>query len=270
VRPGFVERTITTFLAAAEYTAGAEAMATSKGALQSVDPRVKVAGLLGPIVAAALSRRLDTIAWLFAIAVVLALASKVSLARLLRWIWWPALLFTGAIALPAVFLTPGAPAFSLGSLTATHQGIRSALFLVARAETAVTYSALLAFTTPWPWAMKALRTLGCPAALVAILGMTFRYIFVILGTAAEMFESRQSRTVGRLEGPERRRMATTAAGALMEKSLQLSGEVYLAMQSRGYRGEVHILHDFRMNPADWFWLAGFASLTGMAIWGGRG
>lgn len=270
MRPGFIERTIATFLTAAEYTAGAEAMAASKGALQRVDPRVKVAGLLGPIVAASLSRRLVTIAALFAVAVLLALASKVSLSRLLRSVWGPALLFTGAIALPAVFLTPGSAAFTWGPLTATHQGIRSALFLVARAETAVSYSALLAFTTPWPWAMKALRTLGCPAALVAILGMTFRYIFVILGTAAEMFESRQSRTVGRLDGAERRRMASAAAGALMEKSLQLSGEVHLAMQSRGYRGEVHLLHDFRMSAADWLWLAGFVSLTGIAIWGGRG
>lgn len=270
MRPGFIERTIATFLKAGEYTAGAEAMASSRGVLQRVDPRVKVAGLLGPIVAAALSRRLSTIAWLFAIAVVLAVASRISLGRVLTWVWWPALLFTGTIALPAVFLTPGSAAFSLGPLGATHQGIRSALFLVGRAETAVTYSALLAFTTPWPMAMKALSTLGCPVALVAILGMTFRYIFVILGTAAEMFESRQSRTVGRLEGPERRRMASAAAGALLEKSLQLSNEVHLAMQSRGYRGEIHILHDFRMSAADWFWIVGFASLTGIAIWGGRG
>ena len=270
MRPGFIERTIATFLTAAEYSAGAEATAASKGALQRVDPRVKVTGLLGPVVAAALSRRLNTIVLLFAVAVFLALASRVSLGRLVRWVWWPALLFTGALALPAVFLTPGRAVFTWGALTATEQGIRSALFLTARAETAITYSALLAFTTPWPWAMKALRTLGCPVALVAILGMTFRYIFVILGTAAEMFESRQSRTVGRLEGPERRRMASAAAGALMERSLQLSGDVHLAMQSRGYRGEVHILHDFRMRAADWLWLAGFVSLTGLAIWGGRG
>jgi cobalt ECF transporter T component CbiQ len=270
VRLGFIERTIATFLTAAEYTSGAEAMAASRGVLQRVDPRAKVAGLLGPIVAAALSRRLDTIAWLLAVAILLALASRLSLARLLRWVWWPALLFTGTIALPAVFLTPGSAAFSLGELTATHQGVRSALFLLARAETAVTYSALLAFTTPWPWAMKALRTLGCPAALVAILGMTFRYIFVILGTAAQMFESRKSRTVGRLDGPERRRMASAVAGVLMEKSLHLSDEVHLAMQSRGYRGEVHILHDFRMRAADWLWLAGLVSLAGIAIWGGRG
>ena len=47
--------------------------------------------------------------------------------------------------------------------------------------------------------MKALRSVGCPMILVAILGMTFRYIFVVLQTASEMFESRKSRTVGRLD-----------------------------------------------------------------------
>ena len=37
--------------------------------------------------------------------------------------------------------------------------------------------------------------------VVVILGMTYRYIFVILQTAFEMFESRKSRTVGVLDPP---------------------------------------------------------------------
>jgi energy-coupling factor transporter transmembrane protein EcfT len=105
--------------------------------------------------------------------------------------------------------------------------------------------------------------------LVAILGMTYRYIFVILQTALDMFESRRSRTVGDFTPAESRRLAASAAGVLLSKSFQLSGDVHLAMRSRGFRGEVHLLQDFRAKASDWGWLAGFAFLALAALWWGR-
>ena len=65
---------------------------------------------------------------------------------------------------------------------------------------------------------------------------------------------------------DRRRLSAATAGVLLSKSLQLSGEVHLAMQSRGFRGEVHIMHEFRAKTADWCWLGGFASIAGAAAW----
>jgi energy-coupling factor transporter transmembrane protein EcfT len=105
--------------------------------------------------------------------------------------------------------------------------------------------------------------------LVTVLGMTYRYIFVILQTAFEMFESRKSRTVGVLEPVERRRLASAAVGVLLSKSLQLSGDVHLAMQSRGFRGEVYLMEDFRAGVADWFWLVSFVLVGGIGLWWGR-
>ncbi len=249
----FVERTLKGLLRTAEYAATAEDLAAGGGALQRVDPRVKVAGILGLIVTAVASRRLAVIAGLFGIAVVLAVASRIRLGRLATWVWLPALFFTGTIALPAVFLIPG------------QAGMRSAAFLISRAETTATLSALLVLTTPWPWVLKALRTFRCPVVLVAILGMTYRYIFVILQTALDMFESRQSRTVGVLPPAERRRLAASTAGVLLSKSLQLAGDVHLAMRSRGFQGEVYLLNDFHAQAADWCWLGGFAVLVAGAL-----
>jgi len=181
-------------------------------------------------------------------------------------VWTPVLLFTGTIAAPALFLTRGTPFASAGVLTITQQGLRGAVFLVSRAETAATLSALLVLTTPWPWVLKALRTFRLPAVFVVILGMTYRYVFVILETALDMFESRKSRTVGVLEPADRRRLSAATAGVLLSKSLQLSGEVHLAMQSRGFRGEVHIMQDFHARATDWCWLGGFASMAATAAW----
>jgi cobalt ECF transporter T component CbiQ len=261
----FIERTIAHLVGASERAALAEQGAFSAGALQSVDPRVKVAGLFALIVVVAASRRLRVIAALFVIAAILAAVSHVPMRRLAGWVWLPALFFTGAIALPAIFLTPGRQLAFL----ATEQGLRSAAFLIGRAETAATFSALLVLTTPWPWVLKALRIFRCPVILVAILGMTYRYIFVILQTALEMFEARESRTVGVLPPSERRRLASSAAGVLLSKSIHMGNEVHLAMQSRGFRGEVHLLQDFRARPGDWCWVAGFALIATASLWWGR-
>jgi cobalt/nickel transport system permease protein len=266
---GFIERTISSLLEASHYAASAEDLAVGGGALQRVDPRVKLAGLVSLIVVVSASRELRAIALVFAIAVLLALLSNIRIARMFGWVWTPVLFFTGAIALPAIFLTPGHPVGTLGPLLVTEQGIRSAGFLISRAETAATLSTLLVLTTPWPWVLKSLRTFRFPIVLVTILGMTYRYIFVILQTAFEMFESRKSRTVGVLEPRERRRLAAAAVGVLLSKSLQLSGDVHLAMQSRGFRGEVYVMQDFRARAADWYWLAAFTGFAAAGLWWGR-
>jgi len=265
----YIERTIASLIAASERAAIAEQVAFSKGALQRVDARVKVAGLFALIIVVAASRRLGVIAALFVIAAILAAASNIRMRRLAGWVWLPVLFFTGAIALPAIFLTPGRPIAFFGVIAITEQGLRAAAFLIGRAETASTFSALLVLTTPWPWVLKALRIFRCPMIVVAILGMTYRYIFVILQTALEMFEARQSRTVGILPPSERRRLASSAAGVLLSKSVQMSGEVHQAMRSRGFRGEIHLLQDFRARATDWCWLAGFALLAAASLWYGR-
>jgi cobalt/nickel transport system permease protein len=58
-------------------------------------------------------------------------------------------------------------------------------------------------------------------------------------------------------------------GVLLSKSFQLSNDIYMAMQSRGFRGEVYTLDEFIMQRRDWFSLAGFALVAGAALWLGR-
>ena len=269
MKKGFIERTIANLMAASDYAANAEQIASAKGVLQHVDPRVKVVGLFALVLVTAASKALEVIGAVFALSLALALLSCIRFRRMMAWFWIPVLFFTGMIALPAIFLTPGRTIATLGPLVVTREGVRSALFLVCRAETAATLSALLVLTTPWPWVLKALRTLKCPVVLVTILGMTYRYIFVILQSAFEMFESRKSRTVGILERPERQRLAAAAVGVLLSKAIQLSGDVHLAMLSRGFRGEVYLMQEFRAKTADWYWLAGFAAAASAGLWWGK-
>jgi len=268
---GVVERTLASFVDALEHAFYAEELAKENGVLQKLDPRVKIVAILPLILIAALARRLWVVAALFVIAVAVAMLSKVPLRMLAKRVWLGVLTFTGLISLPALFLTPGQAIYTLPFFgrSVTAQGLRIGVCLIMRAETAATFSVLLVLCTPWSSLLKALRVLRLPIVLVVILGMTYRYIFLLLRNAHDMFKSRKSRTVGRLDGREQRRAATASAGVLVSKTLQLSGEVYLAMRSRGFQGEVYVLDEFRTGWFDWVMLAVFVTVAILAFWFGR-
>ena len=264
----FLDRLARGLARAMDHALDADDLARRDGLLQRLDPRVKLAGLLTLIVVAVFVKSLVVLGSLFLVAVALALPSQVSLPRLAKQVWLKVFAFTVLIALPAVFLVPGTVVARLPVLLwpVTLQGLRSAAFLLGRAETAATFALLLILCTPWPHVLKALRVFRAPIVLVAILGMTHRYIFVLLESAAQMFASRRSRMVGPLSPRDRRRVATATAGVLLDKALLLSTDVQLAMAARGYRGEVRLIDDFQTTPIDWLALAGFAAVASAALW----
>ncbi len=270
-RGGIIEATVFGFARALSHALMSEEIARRRGLLQALDPRVRVVGLFAMVLAVAVSRRLSVVLALFIVALVIAILSGVSIDILAKRVWLVVLIFTGVIALPAIVLTPGNPVvtFAGGWLGITSQGLMTAALLIARVETAVTFTTLLILCTPWNYVLKALRSFRLPQEAITMLAMTHRYVFLLVETASQMFESRQSRTVGRLSGPEQRRMMATTAGVLLSKSIDLSNDVYLAMQSRGFLGEVRILSDFHMKPWDYVGLLGFLSTGAIAVWIGR-
>lgn len=266
---GVIGKTVRGFTEALAHTLESEECARQRGLLQALDPRVKLVGLLALVVAAALSRKLAVMAALFALGIVLAVASRLSLWSLAKRVWLVAFAFTFMIAAPALFLTPGEAVYRFGWLAITAQGVRSALVLVARVETAVTLSTLLVLTTPWMHLLKALRTLLVPVEVIMLLAMTHRYVVLLTETANAMFESRQSRMVGRLNGAEQRRLMVNTGGVLLSKTLELGNQVFLAMLARGFRGEVRLLHEFRLRGLDYLAISGFAAAVVVTAMAGR-
>jgi len=257
----FAERLVHGFAQAMEHALDAEALGARSGFLQGLDPRTKLIGFFALILSGVLTRSLLVLVALFLLALILAFFSHVTLARLSKQVWVSVLLFTGVLAVPAMVLVPGHSIWQIPLLhwNLTLQGLRSAAFLIGRAETSATFALLLILTTPWTHVLKAMRCLGAPVVLVALLGMTHRYIFVMLQTALQMFEARRSRIVAPMDGAQQRKIVAAAAGVLLTKTFQLSTDVHLAMLSRGYRGEVHLLDEFHTRRRDW--LALFCALA---------
>jgi len=275
--PGFrlagrspIERTLEELLRVAERSLHAEETARRGGLLQSLDARAKWVGYAGFVVAAGLARNFVVLAALFVGAVALGLLSRLRLRELALRAWLPALLFTALVGGPALFLIPGAPAAGLPpTLGISAAGVRSVGFLLMRVETITTFTLLLVLATPWARLLAALRALRVPATVVVILGMTYRFLFLLLASAHDLFLARRSRGVGKLPPAEARKLFARTTGVLLSKTMATSQQVYLAMVSRGFTGDARLLDPLAMRGRDGVAVAASLGLSAIAIWAGR-
>ena len=248
----------------------AEEISAKPGLFQSLDARVKILVVLAFLLAVSFSHNLAAIAAIYLLCLILALFSSIPADFFIKRVWLTLPFFTGMLVLPAFFITPGPTLLQLPfGLVITSTGVTTVLFLLLRVSTSISLTLLLILTTPWNSVLSALTVLRVPDEFILILGMTYRYIYLLLHTANDMFLSRKSRVVGRLDASEDRRMLAAISGTLLAKSINMSSEVYLAMQSRGFRGSIVTLKPFKMQPREWAWLVVFLGLAALAIALGR-
>ena len=139
---------------------------------------------------------------------------------------------------------------------------------MTRVATSISLVVLVTLTTPWTRLLAGLRALGVPKLFVLVIGMAYRYLFVLLASVQDMYVARRARAIA----PERDSQAGRAfvgatAGALFGKAHALSEEVHQAMTSRGYRGDARTLDVARLRLADLATLA-TAVLTAALLIGG--
>jgi cobalt/nickel transport system permease protein len=131
---------------------------------------------------------------------------------------------------------------------------------------------LLAATTRFPDLLVALQQLKTPKLFIAIIGLMWRYLFVISEEAGRLLRARTSRsgtngvndhTGGGLAW--RSRVTGGMAGSLFLRSLERSDRVYAAMLSRGYTGELPVSEAAPFLKSDqWMLAMGFSVL--ILIW----
>jgi cobalt/nickel transport system permease protein len=240
------------------------------GFLSKLDPRAKLLSAVSMIAVISACNRIPVLVGVLTFAVLLARLSSLSLKRVAAG-WAGVTLFAGMIAVPGLVLVPGR---TLGHIPlvgwpVSHAGLNNALLLVLRSLGTLTVSLLPVLSTPWPHLLKALRAVRIPSIAIALLAMTYRYIFLLVETAHDMLQSRRSRLVGRVSPQEQRRIMLATSGVLLGKTLQLSDDVYLAMRSRGYTGDIHVLDNFKMSSLDWLVLLTSGALAAILCLIGR-
>jgi cobalt/nickel transport system permease protein len=264
-KPSFIEKTIAGIAGNIERAVFTEEHARRDALLQRRDPRAKLLAFLVLILAVSLALSPISIVVVYACVLAAAAASRLPLDFYVKRVWLGIPLFAGIVIIPSIFLTPGHPLLRLplgfASLVATREGLAGAAQFVLRVGASVSLAVLLVLTTKWSDLLKALRILKVPAVFVLILSMTYRYTFLFLHTVTSMFLARKSRSVGVSTGAEQRRWIVASMGTLVSKSFRMSNEVYQAMLSRGFHGEMVAYDNYRMKLADWLLLGASATLA---------
>jgi len=263
----FVEKTISGGAGVLQQVLFGEDVARQPGLLQRLDPRVKVVSLLGLLIAAALVHHVPVLVGLYGLTLVLAAASHVSLRFFVKRVWLFIPIFTGIVVLPATlsFVTPGDTVASLGPLAVTSQGLTGAALIVTRVAVSISLVVLLTLTTSWPRLLAALRTLLVPRLFVLVIGMAYRYLFVLLGAVSDMYTARKARPASR-STREGRGFVSATAGALFGRAHTLSEEVHQAMVARGFRGDARTLDAVRLRALDLAWALGCLAVAVTTIW----
>ena len=159
-------------------------------------------------------------------------------------------------ALPVIFTVEGTKLFSfpLGAwtLTASVEGLERFISIALKSWLSVQMAIVLAATTPFPELLQAMRAVGIPRLLVAMFGLTWRYIFVLVDEALRLMRARAARSGvsssttlrTKKEGGGivwRARVTGGMAGSLFLRGFERSDRIYTAMLSRGYDGEVRLM-----------------------------
>ena len=171
-------------------------------------------------------------------------------------------------ALPLMFTVPGSElvAFRIGSLTLTitSSGVERFISVALKSWLSVQMAIVLASATAFPDLLAAMRFLRLPRLLVAVIGLMWRYLFVLVDEVLRLLRAREARSghpaepAGRVGGSLawRARVTGGMAGNLMLRSFDRSDRIYAAMASRGYDGEVRSLPRPPISHVAWLVLAG--------------
>lgn len=215
-----------------------------------LDPRWKLAALLPAAGIVAALRGLGPALTALAGAWVLA-----ALARLpLRWYLARLTVLSVFLALFVVFLpfTPHADEtpWQVGPVEVSPHGVRLAGLITVKAVGVVTLVLVLWATAPWEMTLKAAHALRVPGLVVQLVGLTYRYLFLLSEEIGRL------RTALRVRGYRNRpnlhsyRTVGHVAGALLVRSSERAERVGQAMRCRGFDGRFRSLVDFRTRPAD--------------------
>jgi cobalt/nickel transport system permease protein len=154
-------------------------------------------------------------------------------------------------AFPLLITTPGSPLFSLSLggwiFTPTVEGFLRFLSIALKSWISVQAALLLSATTPFPDLLLALRAFRVPQMLVSVIGLMWRYLFVLADEAIRLMRARDARSgaePGHRPGGGvlwRARVTGGMAGSLFVRGFDRADRVYAAMLARGYDGETRAL-----------------------------
>ncbi len=223
-------------------------------------------------------------AWpIYSLLLALVLSAEILSSLGIGYVWKRASLALPFIlaALPVIFTTSGDPLFTLelGSLrlVASAAGMGRFVNVALKSWLSVQAAIVLTSCTLFPDLLKAMRAVHVPRLLVAMFGLMWRYLFILVDEALRLMRARTARSGAPVFRAGSRRAARGGtlvwrarvtggmAGSLFLRAFERSERIYVAMLSRGYDGEVRSLDLAPLTAGSRLALAAGLALLGLLL-----
>ncbi|WP_066378103.1 cobalt ECF transporter T component CbiQ [Anabaena sp. CA = ATCC 33047] len=126
----------------------------------------------------------------------------------------------------------------------SKQGIEQAGSIFTRAIAAISCFYFIMLTIPFTDLLQILKRVGLPILITDLLLLMYRFIFVLLNTASELWISQQSRSGYRTFSLSIKSLSLLI-GQLFQRTLEKYRQVSLSLESRGFNGEFQVWHSYR-------------------------
>jgi len=219
--------------------------------LRDFDARIKLICTISLVVVIALLRELEPLLVLMAFVLALLGLSSIPLSHIAK---------SYALALPFV-------GFAALTLFLTN-GIDAALVMFVRISASVLLLLTLVSTTPFYKMLGAFRALHMPKVMANLILFTYRFIFLFLDEMERMRIARIARGFnGGRNLLDKRAFNTLGAtiGMTFVRANVRATNIYDALLTRGYSGDVRTLERSRVGAKDALLAAGFAGIGILAI-----
>jgi cobalt/nickel transport system permease protein len=249
-RERFLDKTLRHTISFLKDSMFNETVSIRNGLLQMIEPRLKIITLLILIIVLSFQKSPEGILLFLSLGILSAAASKIPLSSFINRLL-PAFILTALISVPATLnlIVDGEPIFvlhrfegqmNLGpfnmpeEITITKQGVNSALTLCMRVAASVSFVFLMTMTTQPNRFMKSLTSL-MPGVFRTLISISYRYIFFLIRKIELFIMGFRSRNISAVRSSQGRRWIASRIGLLFAISMELSRELGMAMESRGYK-----------------------------------
>ena len=147
-------------------------------------------------------------------------------------------------------------AFQAGFIKIYQSGLEKFLLINVKAFLAISMSVILTTTTDMMRLLKGMEKMKIPQITISIASFMYRYIFLLIDEVEKMMMAFHSRYI-KMSFFQRVKIISQMIGAIFIRTFERGERIYLAMESRGFRGKIYTINELRWSSRDSVLLAIF-------------
>lgn len=146
---------------------------------------------------------------------------------------------------------------NLGSyyLYISYHGLAQGVTILTRAIGSLCCLYFIMLTIPFAELLQVMRRIGFPVLLTELLLLMYRFIFVLLNTASELWTAQQAR-FGYSTFHRGMKSLGLLVGQLFQRTIENYRQVYLSVESRGFNGEFRVWYPSRYQSSKRYLIEG--------------